>query len=56
MVSYIVSFLAVIFVVSTVSAIIESKSSNLVRESIKMFIVTSVGMGVIAFIIFILSR
>ena len=53
---YLISFFVIVFVVSAVSAIVESKPSHLLRESIKMFVVTSAGMGIIAFVIFMLSR
>lgn len=51
---YLLLFFVVIFVVSAVSSIIGEKA--VVKETLKMFITTSIGMGILAFFIFVMSR
>ena len=51
---YLFSFIATIFVVPAVSAIIEEKAPR--KETLKMFITTCLGMGTLAIVIFFLSK
>ncbi len=51
---YLLSFLAIILVVSAVSAIIEGKA--VLKKTLVAFITTSFGMGILAIVIFFLSK
>ncbi len=51
---YLFLFFAIILVVSAVSAIIEKKA--VFRETLTMFITTSLAMGALALVIFFLSK
>ncbi len=51
---YLFLFLVVILVVSAVSAIIEEKV--ILKETLKMFVATSLGMVILAVVAFFLSR
>ena len=51
---YLFLFFAVILVVSAVSAVVEQKP--VFRETLTMFITTSLAMGVLALVVFFLSK